>query len=418
MDAAVVGHLCDKFQALRPVMDERMRRHWAAVEAAALGWGGVSMVALATGLSRNTIAAGLEELRQRQVQPALQLQTRLRKPGAGRKSATETHPRLARALDLLVDPVTRGHPMSPLRWTCRSTRKLAEELGRQGFAVCDRTVARLLREADFSLQANRKTREGESHPDRDAQFRHIHRRVLDAQRRGQPVVSVDTKKKELVGEFKNAGREWQPQGEPERVKSHDFPDPKLGKAIPYGVYDVTSNEGWVSVGIDQDTAPFAAASIRRWWQEMGSRRFPRVEELTITADGGGSNSPRNRLWSGAAGAGQRPGDEAARVPFPARDQQVEQDRAPDVLPHHDELAGPAADELRGRGAVDREHAHGQGAVRARGPGPRLVRGRDQGERRGAVETEDHTSKVPRRLELHRRSSTLICSFYFFADPKE
>jgi hypothetical protein len=296
MDAAVIEGIRDKFNALRAVMDERTRRQWAAAEASALGWGGVSGVSQATGLSRNTIALGVAELDRRRAKPDAPVSPRLRKPGAGRKPVSETCPGVEQALDRLVDPVTRGHPESPLRWTCKSTRKLAQELSDRGFPVCDRTVASLLREADYSLQVNRKTREGKSHPDRDAQFQHIHDQVLRLQRRGQPVVSVDTKKKELVGNFKNAGQEWQPQGEPEKVKVHDFPDKKLGKAIPYGVYDLTANEGWVSVGIDHDTAEFAAASIRRWWQEMGTRRFPRAQELMITADGGGSNSHRNRLW--------------------------------------------------------------------------------------------------------------------------
>jgi hypothetical protein len=296
MDAAVIERIRDKFNALRVVMDERMRRQWAAAEASALGWGGVSGVSQATGLSRNTIALGVAELDRRHAQPDAPVSSRLRKPGAGRKPVSQTCPGVEQALDRLVDPVTRGHPESPLRWTCKSTRKLAEELSERGFPVCDRTVASLLREADYSLQANRKTREGKSHPDRDAQFLHIHDQVLRLQRRGQPVVSVDTKKKELVGNFKNAGQEWQPQGEPEKVKVHDFPDKNVGKAIPYGVYDITLNEGWVSVGIDHDTAEFAAASIGRWWQEMGARRFPRAQELMITADGGGSNSHRNRLW--------------------------------------------------------------------------------------------------------------------------
>ena len=296
MDTAVIERVREKFNALRPVMDERLRRQWAAVEATSLGWGGISLVSLATGLSRNTIAFGIEELRQRQLQADTPLASRLRQPGAGRKSVSETFPGIERALDRLVDPVTRGHPESPLRWTCKSTRLLAEELSRQGFAVCDRTVARLLHEADYSLQANRKTREGKAHPDRDAQFRYIHKQVLTAQKRRQPVISVDTKKKELVGNFKNPGQEWQPEGEPEEVKVHDFPDKELGKAIPYGVYDITTNEGWVSVGIDHDTARFAVGSIKRWWQQMGVCRFPHAAELTITADGGGSNSHRNRLW--------------------------------------------------------------------------------------------------------------------------
>ena len=297
MDAAVIELIRDKFKSLRDVMDERVRRQWAAAEALALGFGGISEVARATGMSRNTIAVGIAELGVRQAQPEAPISWRLRKPGAGRKTVSETCPGVAQALDRLVDPVTRGHPESPLRWTCKSTRKLAEELTKQGFPVCDRTVASLLRAADYSLQANRKTREGKAHPDRDGQFLHIHDQVLRLQKRGQPVISVDTKKKELVGNYKNPGQEWQPQGVPEKVKVHDFPDKKKGaKAIPYGVYDITANEGWVSVGIDHDTAEFAAASIRRWWQEMGTRRFPRAEELMITADGGGSNSHRNRLW--------------------------------------------------------------------------------------------------------------------------
>jgi hypothetical protein len=296
MDTAVIDRIRAKYQALRSVMDERVRRQWAAAEASALGWGGISEVSQATGLSRNTIAVGIAELRRRQARPEAPAPPRLRKAGAGRKPVSRTCPGVERALDRLVDPVTRGHPESPLRWTCKSTRTLAGELTRQGFPVCDRTVAALLRAADYSLQANRKTREGNSHTDRDAQFRHIHEQVLRMQRRGQPVVSVDTKKKELVGDYKNPGQEWQPQGEPEEVRVHDFPDKQLGKAIPYGVYDLTANEGWVSVGIDHDTAEFAAASIRRWWQEMGARRFPRAAELLITADGGGSNGHRNRLW--------------------------------------------------------------------------------------------------------------------------
>jgi hypothetical protein len=236
------------------------------------------------------------ELDYRRSHPRDAIALRIRAPGGGRKSMTQIDPGLRQALETLVDSATRGHPESPLRWTCKSTAKLAEELTRQNHPVSDRTVAALLKEAGYSLQANRKTREGSSHPDRNAQFEYIGRQVIACQKQGQPVVSVDTKKKELVGEFKNAGQEWHPQGQPREVKVHDFPDKKLGKAIPYGVYDLASNEGWVSVGIDHDTAQFATASIRRWWQEMGCRRFPRAKRLMITADGGGSNSSRNRLW--------------------------------------------------------------------------------------------------------------------------
>jgi len=235
-------------------------------------------------------------LTQRGQQVDVTVDVRLRRPGGGRKPITKVDPQVLRALEELVDPVTRGHPESPLRWTCKSTAKLAEELTQRNHPITDRTVARLLRQAGYSLQANRKTREGSSHPDRNAQFEYINKQVMAFQRRNQPVISVDTKKKELVGEFKNPGEEWQPKGKPQEVTVHDFPDKHLGKAIPYGVYDLASNEGWVSVGINHDTAQFAAASIRRWWSEMGSRRFPRASELLITADGGGSNSSRNRLW--------------------------------------------------------------------------------------------------------------------------
>ena len=295
-DAATVERIRVKYAALVPVMDECMRRHWAATEAMVLGWGGVSAVSMATGLARNTVASGVRELIQRREPVNLAITSRLRQPGAGRKRITETDPLLLHALEELLDPVTRGHPESPLRWTCKSTAKLAAELTRQNHAVTDRTVATLLKRAGYSLQANRKTLEGSSHPDRNAQFEHINKQVLAFQKQNQPVISVDTKKKELVGEFKNPGQEWQPKGEPEKVKVHDFPDKRLGKAIPYGVYDLASNEGWVSVGIDHDTAQFAVASIRRWWTEMGSQRFPRANKLLITADGGGSNSSRNRLW--------------------------------------------------------------------------------------------------------------------------
>jgi Rhodopirellula transposase DDE domain len=278
------------------MMDERMRRQWAATEASDLGWGGITTVSVATGLARNTIMAGASELAHRQAHPRAGVRVGIRAPGGGRKPLSETDPGLQQALEALVDPATRGHPESALRWTCKSTAKLAEELQRQNHPVTDRTVAALLKEAGYSLQANRKTKEGSSHPDRNAQFEHISQQVSALQKEAQPVISVDTKKKELVGEFKNAGQEWQPEGEPEEVRVHDFLDKELGKAIPYGVYDLASNEGWVSVGIDHDTACFATASIRRWWQEMGAKRFPRATKLMITADGGGSNSSRNRLW--------------------------------------------------------------------------------------------------------------------------
>lgn len=295
-DAETLEGIRQKYIALSPVMDERMRRQWAASEASTLGWGGVTAVAEATGLAWNTIKAGMRELDHRAAHPNEPVDDRLRCRGAGRKRLTETDPQLLAALEELVDPATRGHPESPLRWTCKSTAILAEELTRQNHPVTDRTVATMLKEAGYSLQANRKTREGNQHPDRNAQFEHINDQVVTFHRQRQPVISVDTKKKELVGDFRNVGREWQPKGLPENVRVHDFLDKKLGKAIPYGVYDLASNEGWVSVGITCDTARFAVASIRRWWTEMGATRFPRARKLMITADGGGSNSSRNRLW--------------------------------------------------------------------------------------------------------------------------
>jgi hypothetical protein len=294
-DAQTVGRIRRKYQSLLPEMDERRRRQWAAAEARELGWGGVSLVAHATGLSRPTIMVGLRELDQPIPQRAAQAE-RVRRPGGGRRPLSQTTPALLLALEALVEPVTRGDPESPLRWTCKSTRRLAEELTRQGYRVGARTVASLLHEAGYSLQANRKTREGLAHPDRNAQFEYINASVARSLIRNQPAISVDTKKKELVGDFKNGGREWRPRGEPEEVRVHDFLDKILGKAIPYGVYDMINDQGWVSVGIDHDTAQFATNSIRRWWGEMGQDRFPKAKELLITADGGGSNGHRTRLW--------------------------------------------------------------------------------------------------------------------------
>ena len=294
-NAGMIERIGRMYRTLHPEMDERMRRQWAAAEARELGWGGVTAVAQASGLSRTTITAGLRELdlpAERRNAEAL----RVRRPGGGRRPLAQRDAELMAALELLIDPATRGDPESPLRWTCKSTRHLARELTRQRHPVSAPTVAALLRQAGYSLQANAKTHEGACHPDRDAQFRYINDLVRRFQQRGQPAVSVDTKKKELVGDFKNAGREWHPQGKPQEVRVHDFVDKTKGKAIPYGVYDLFNNQGWVSVGIDHDTAPFAAQSIRRWWREMGSQRFPRARQLLITADAGGSNSPRSRLW--------------------------------------------------------------------------------------------------------------------------
>ena len=287
--------IATKFRALAPFLDERKRRLWAAAEALALGRGGVTAVAAATGLQRNTIRVGVREL-QADTPTAPSSDKRVRAPGGGRKAVTEHDPTLVRDLEALVEPVTRGDPMSPLRWTCKSTRQLAVELSRQGHRVSHRKVAELLHGLNYSLQGNRKTREGTSHPDRDSQFAYINAQTEAFQRRGQPVISVDTKKKELVGDFKNAGREWQPAGHPEPVRVHDFIDRDLGKVIPYGVYDVAANQGWVSVGTDHDTPAFAVEAVRRWREQMGRPTYPEATELLITADGGGSNGSRARLW--------------------------------------------------------------------------------------------------------------------------
>jgi hypothetical protein len=295
-DEAVLRAIESKYRSLSVLMDERMRRQWAAAESRAYGWGGVRAVSTVTGMSPNTIRKGLTELAVRDENPDAPVEPALRRAGAGRKRRTEADPELLDALGSLVEPTTRGDPESALRWTCKSTTLLARELTRHRHPVSARTVGRLLNESGYSLQSNRKTLEGGSNPDRNAQFEFINASVKRFQQRGQPVISVDAKKKELVGAFKNAGREWQPKGEPEEVKVHDFLDPQLGKAIPYGVYDISENQGWVSVGIDHDTAHFAAEAIRRWWKKMGSRRYRDARELMITADGGGSNGSRCRLW--------------------------------------------------------------------------------------------------------------------------
>ena len=285
------------FSEIAPALNERARRAVAAAEARALGHGGVSLVAAVTGLARSTVRRGVAELEPGAApEPSREAAPRVRRPGGGRKTLTASDPTLVQDLEALVDPVTRGDPESPLRWTCKSLSNLAMALGERGHRISARKVGDLLRERDYSLQATRKTTEGTSHPDRDAQFAHINAQAQAFQRHGQPVVSVDTKKKELVGAFKNGGREWQPVGQPEAVQVHDFPSQALGRAIPYGVYDVGANQGWVSVGTDHDTAEFAVETIRRWWRYMGAPTYPAATDLLVTADGGGSNGSRSRLW--------------------------------------------------------------------------------------------------------------------------
>ena len=288
-----VDSLARKFEVLARVLDERTRRLVAAAEAEALGFGGVTTVAQASGLSRGTVIRGMAELK---TAPKPARGQRIRRKGAGRKRTVEQDATLKRDLESLVEPVTRGDPESALRWTCKSVRQLASQLNRMGHKTSHRMVAEILHEMDYSLQANRKTLEGSTHPDRDAQFHHISDKIREFQVGRQPVISVDTKKKELVGDFKNNGRELRPKGDPEKVRVHDFIIPELGRAAPYGVYDVTQNAGWVSVGVDHDTAAFAAQSIRRWWESMGAEAYPEARKLLITADSGGSNGSRVRLW--------------------------------------------------------------------------------------------------------------------------
>ena len=293
-DETIVEWIRSKYAGLVGALGERGRRRWAAVEALSLGRGGITAVAQATGISDRTIRTGIRELESGVRLPG----GRQRRAGGGRKAAKEKVPELVMALEGLVEPATRGDPQSPLKWTCKSTRALSTELKKRGHVVSRTTVGKLLKEAGYSLQANRKTVEGKQHPDRDAQFEHINHRVKAQRRAGQPALSVDTKKKENIGNYKNAGRTWRRKGKPVQVKTHDFPDKKQGKAVPYGVYDIGRNEAWVNVGISHNTAQFAVASLREWWRRLGRRRYKqvRVKRLLITADSGGSNGPRSRLW--------------------------------------------------------------------------------------------------------------------------
>ena len=278
--------------AILPHLDERQRRLFAAAEAKAAGYGGIAAVSRVTRIAASTIGRGLKDLEA----PAPPSPGAVRRPGGGRKSLSATNPRLLEDLNGLVEPSARGDPMSPLRWTCKSLRRLSAELKKLGHQISHTVVGELLKKQKFSLQANRKTLAGADNLDRDAQFHFINDAVQAALAENQPVISVDTKKKELVGDFKNAGREWRPQGEPEDVRVHDFLIKDLGRAVPYGIYDLAANTGWVNVGIDNDTAAFAVQTIRRWWQDVGGVRYPLAKRLLITADGGGSNGSRVRLW--------------------------------------------------------------------------------------------------------------------------
>jgi len=289
----IIAQVRKRFTLASERLDERGRRQVAAAEALTLGWGGVKLVAAATGVARGTITLGVKELRG---QVPLAPEGRSRRPGGGRKAITAQDPAVLEDVERLVEPTTRGDPESPLRWTCKSMRKLADDLAARGHRVSPEWVRQTLRGWRYSLQGNRKTKEGGDHPDRDAQFAHIDATASAYLAAGDPVISVDAKKKELVGNVKNGGREWQPAGQPEEVRVYDFPLKDLGRVTPYGVYDLAANAGWVSVGLDHDTAAFAVATLRRWWEERGQQRYPSAQRLLITADGGGSNGSRNRLW--------------------------------------------------------------------------------------------------------------------------
>jgi len=291
-ETQVVEWIREKYIAIAQDLDERGRRRWAGAEARSLGWGGITAVAEATGISDRTIRTGIRELDDPNAIPS----NKQRRSGGGRRSREVEHPKLIEVLESLVEPVTRGDPCSVLRWTCKSTHTLARELKRQGYHVSSTKVGQLLRTRGYSLQANRKTIEGKQHPDRDAQFEHISKRVKAYIRTKQPAISIDTKKKEPLGNMKNAGRTYRRKDDPTKVTTHDFPDRKLGKAVPYGVYDIALNEAGVSIGVSHDTAEFAVAAIDRWWKRMGKKRYPAAKRLLITADCGGSNSPRTRLW--------------------------------------------------------------------------------------------------------------------------
>ena len=376
--ADLVDSVARRYAVLRPHLSEFQRRLWLGAEAAELGSGGVAIVAEASGVAADTVRRGRKEADDG-TRPGL---GRSRRPGGGRKRAEDRDEHLIEAFESLIDPVTRGDPMSPLRWTSKSIRALTGALRDRGHTVSDIVTRRLLRERGYSLQANVKTAEGGQHLDRDAQFAYLNDQATDHLATGDPVISVDTKKKELVGAYKNNGREWQPKGEPEQVKVHDFIDTELGKANPYGVYDVGTNTGWVSVGTDHDTAAFAVNTIATWWQQVGKTLHPNATRLMISADGGGSNGYRTRQWkTELAEFAAATGLTDHRLPPAARHQQVEQDRAPTVLPHLDELARQAPDQPRGDRRDHRRDHHQHRAHRARRTRPSHLPHRRQNPRR-------------------------------------
>ena len=394
--------IAERWRLMTGALDERGRRRWAAAEARSHGRGGIAAVVRATPVSVSTVRRGLAEL-----DSGVALEPgRVRRPGGGRKRLTEKDPTLVSDLQRLLEPDVRGDPERPLRWSSKSGAKLAGGLREAGHEVADRTVLKTLKELGYSLQANRKTKEGSSHPDRDAQFRYINETAKAALAAGQPVISVDTKKKELVGDFKNAGREWRPKGEPELVRTHDFKDKELGKAIPYGIYDLADDTGWVNVGIDNDTAQFAVASIRSWWQHLGAARYPNATTLTITADCGGSNGNRTPpVEDRTAAARQRDRSRHPGLPLPARHQQMEQNRAPTVQLRLQELARQAAHQPGGHHQPDRRRHNTHRTRGLRPPRSEHLPQGHQGHRRSARRRQPHRRHLPPRLELHRKQVT-------------
>ena len=386
-DIELEATLVAKYAAVEPVLDERSRRRWAAAESRAIGYGGDAVVSSATGLARETIRKGRREI-SRDEAPT----DRIRRPGGGRPRIQQDQPGIQAALEALVDPLTRGDPTSPLRWTCKSRAKLAAALNEQGWRVSSTTVGRLLHRLGYRLQSPRKRQEGATHPDRNAQFEHINQTADEHLTAGQPVISVDTKKKELVGNFKNGGREWQPKGTPPAVLVHDFPTDAEGKAIPYGVYDMARNEAWVSVGWDHDTPAFAVASIRHWWHQMGCGRLPRGHDPVHHGRCGREQRVSvARLEACASTVGRRDRTDHRGESFSTRHQQVEQDRAPALLSHHGELARHPADDVRDH---RRPHRERPDSHRAPGPGRTRRRGVSDG-RYGDQGTDGRTRAGPR-----------------------
>ena len=386
-DIELEATLVAKYAAVGPVLDERSRRRWAAAESLAIGYGGDAVVSSATGVARETIRKGRREIA-RDEAPT----DRIRRPGGGRPRIQQDQPGIQAALQALVDPLTRGDPTSPLRWTCKSRAKLAAALNEQGWRVSSTTVGRLLHRLGYRLQSPRKRQEGATHPDRNAQFEHINQTADEHLTAGQPVISVDTKKKELVGNFKNGGREWQPKGTPPAVLVHDFPTDAEGKAIPYGVYDMARNEAWVSVGWDHDTPAFAVASIRHWWHQMGCGAYPEATTLFITADAGGSNGYRLRAWKHEL---QQLADETGLTievsHFPPGTSKWNKIEQPALLSHHGELARHPADDVRDH---RRPHRERPDSHRAPGPGRTRRRGVSHG-RYGDQGRDGRTRAGPR-----------------------